>query len=66
MLSAPLVNTCLSHVTGDLPLHMVFVTNWFKRRHMFQKYDIGSIIMRAAVFDVIGHCPSDSIGHRQG
>ena len=56
-----LVNSRFPHVTDDLLLHMILITDWIKWGHMFQEDNIGFIILRTAVFDVINHSPSHCV-----
>ena len=65
MFFCTLIDTCFPHVSYKLLLHMVFVTDRIKWRHMFQEHMVRFIILRASVFDIINHRPAYCIRYWQ-
>ena len=65
MLFGTLIDTCFPHISYKLLLHMVFIADRIKWRHMFQEHMVRFIIPGASVFDIINHRPAYRIRYWQ-
>ena len=61
MLFLPSVDSCLSHVKNDPLCEVIIVRDWVKRRHVLQEDNVGIIVGRAPVPDIINDRPSNRI-----